>query len=433
MAVWSTGYRNNLPDSAFLYIAPGGKKDGEGKTVPRSLRKLPYKDATGKIDRAHLQNAISRLSQGKTNVPNKGALLTRARRLLANAKGKSITPAFPACGFKDIGNGRWVGWFTNPFRDRDRERFKLRALKRYVDWANKSADHLPELRFWHLDTLRMGEADQVKMAGPFVVAAGVYADDERTKTMRAYIASKDIEWGMSQGFFYYPADLIDGEYNDFRAFEVSVLPREWAANPVTLFNAEEEKSMNKQALMKALEDAGMPPEEIEELIAGSDKATKEKAAELGAAVGQKDGEEAEAEADADSATDTEIDGDDAEEADGEVEELAAELAEALTEVAEGKALREKQDEKIGALEAQVKALADAVAELAKREKARKELLPRATQQALSLRDAKMAEDKEVIDDGKQQQKALDANVDATKEIDYDTDPLGWIAQQAGMA
>lgn len=59
-AKWSRAYINDLPDSHFLYIEPGGKKDSEGKTVPRSLRHLPYKDANGKIDIPHLRNAIAR-------------------------------------------------------------------------------------------------------------------------------------------------------------------------------------------------------------------------------------------------------------------------------------------------------------------------------------------------------------------------------------
>jgi len=52
---------NNLPDSDFAYISPGGKKDSEGKTVPRSLRHLPIPDA------AHVRNALARLDQ--TDIP----------------------------------------------------------------------------------------------------------------------------------------------------------------------------------------------------------------------------------------------------------------------------------------------------------------------------------------------------------------------------
>jgi HK97 family phage prohead protease len=48
---------NDLPDSAFGYIEPGGKKDASGKTVPRSLRHFPIHDA------AHVRNALARAPQ----------------------------------------------------------------------------------------------------------------------------------------------------------------------------------------------------------------------------------------------------------------------------------------------------------------------------------------------------------------------------------
>lgn len=47
--VWTAEYINKLPDSAFRYVESGGKKDEEGKTVPRALRHFPYRDATGKV------------------------------------------------------------------------------------------------------------------------------------------------------------------------------------------------------------------------------------------------------------------------------------------------------------------------------------------------------------------------------------------------
>lgn len=88
---WDTAYINDLPDSAFLHVESGGDKDEEGKTVPRSLRHLPYEDKTGKIDLPHLRNALSRLGQAGTG---KGwltsALRTRlqskARKLLEGAQ-----------------------------------------------------------------------------------------------------------------------------------------------------------------------------------------------------------------------------------------------------------------------------------------------------------------------------------------------------------
>jgi hypothetical protein len=84
MAVWDTAYIDSLPDSSFAVIEPGGKKDAEGKTVPRSLRHLPYKDASGKIDKPHLRNALARLPQ--TNISSD--LKMQAMHKLHAASGK---------------------------------------------------------------------------------------------------------------------------------------------------------------------------------------------------------------------------------------------------------------------------------------------------------------------------------------------------------
>lgn len=48
---------NELPDSDFAYIEPGGTKDAQGKTVPRSLRHFPIHDAE------HVRNALARAPQ----------------------------------------------------------------------------------------------------------------------------------------------------------------------------------------------------------------------------------------------------------------------------------------------------------------------------------------------------------------------------------
>jgi hypothetical protein len=64
--VWNTEYINRLPDECFAYIELGGKKDEEAKTVPRSLRHLPFKNAEGEIDHDHLVNALARVKQSGT-------------------------------------------------------------------------------------------------------------------------------------------------------------------------------------------------------------------------------------------------------------------------------------------------------------------------------------------------------------------------------
>ena len=65
-AVWSTAFIDDLPDSSFAYVAPGGKEE-DGKTEPRSLRHLPFKDGDGKVDAPHVRNALARLDQ--TDIP----------------------------------------------------------------------------------------------------------------------------------------------------------------------------------------------------------------------------------------------------------------------------------------------------------------------------------------------------------------------------
>lgn len=53
-AAMSTKDINDLPDADFAYIEPGGEKDADNKTAPRSLRHYPLNDE------AHVRNALAR-------------------------------------------------------------------------------------------------------------------------------------------------------------------------------------------------------------------------------------------------------------------------------------------------------------------------------------------------------------------------------------
>lgn len=81
-AQWSTAFINNLPDSSFLYIEPGGKKDSDGKTTPRSLRHFPVKDADGNIDMPHLRNALSRIPQSSLPQSVKDMCIAKAKKMM---------------------------------------------------------------------------------------------------------------------------------------------------------------------------------------------------------------------------------------------------------------------------------------------------------------------------------------------------------------
>lgn len=65
---------NDLPDSAFAYIEPGGTKDSEGKTTPRSLRHFPIQD------KAHVQNALARMGGSPFGAKAKPAILAAAKK-----------------------------------------------------------------------------------------------------------------------------------------------------------------------------------------------------------------------------------------------------------------------------------------------------------------------------------------------------------------
>lgn len=73
-SVWTTKYMADLPDSAYAYV-----KDQDGKKV----RKFPYKNANGEVDKPHLRNALARLPQSSLSPDEKA---TVGAKLKAAAK-----------------------------------------------------------------------------------------------------------------------------------------------------------------------------------------------------------------------------------------------------------------------------------------------------------------------------------------------------------
>lgn len=75
---------NTLPDSAFLYIAPGGVLDDEGKTVPRTNRHFRFRDAAGSLDAEALAVTLTEIPQAKAVIADdreRARLAAHARRL----------------------------------------------------------------------------------------------------------------------------------------------------------------------------------------------------------------------------------------------------------------------------------------------------------------------------------------------------------------
>ena len=97
-AVWSAAMVNALPDSSFLVVY----KNADGTKV----RMFPVKDSDGKVDTAHLANALSRIPQAST--------LSADQRAAAMTKAKAMAAAHPTMtGPKgtyggDAGSGRAI-------------------------------------------------------------------------------------------------------------------------------------------------------------------------------------------------------------------------------------------------------------------------------------------------------------------------------------
>jgi phage I-like protein len=89
-AEWTTAFINDLPDSAFLYIAPGGEKDDDGRTVPRSLRYFPYRDASGKVDLPHLRNAIAQAPKANLSRDIIAKVQAKGRELLEGEREEAL-------------------------------------------------------------------------------------------------------------------------------------------------------------------------------------------------------------------------------------------------------------------------------------------------------------------------------------------------------
>lgn len=135
--------------------------------------------------------------------------------------------------FKDErGDWRWVAIHTNRYEDVSGEIFSDEAHKSFVRWVEDTGQR-PPLRFWHVP-VDLGPSDFIDYNDGFMVSSGTFYDD---RTAQALAGMKDL--GCSHGYHYRAADLRDGVYHAYRSFEISVLPRDKAANRLTQFIAGE--------------------------------------------------------------------------------------------------------------------------------------------------------------------------------------------------
>ena len=242
--------RSQISASSFAYI------DQEGN------RKLPIHTA------GHVRNALARFNQteftsedarrrawarilraarrygievSNTRMPGSKSIIERVAELLGVGTPKATGPAgggvtealpetqgvFGVVKQRD-GKLRWFARYSNAWEDRDHEILTEEAHKDYIKWAYDTGT-FPELWLWHTGGTRFGEADWLDFSDGFAHASGLI-DDGKESVVEA-ISAKDV--GVSHGFL----SLQQGKYvSRYRTYEISVLPREWAAVETSGFN-----------------------------------------------------------------------------------------------------------------------------------------------------------------------------------------------------
>lgn len=234
---------NDLPDSDFAYIEPGGKKDESGKTTPRSLRHYPIHDE------AHVRNALARAAQmmkrggeaatiAKKAMPKIREMAKKMKIGMMDEKKEDYDGAFST--FKDAeGQYHWIGIVTNKFRDRDTRRHPKgeivteAAHKEFMAYLDAHPEQAPELWTWHTPgTARKSRAYWWDYDDKgFVVMSGPLTEDEA----KAFDENESL--GMSHGFYALERDEKQGLILKYRTFEVSELPPQFVANEWTDFAA----------------------------------------------------------------------------------------------------------------------------------------------------------------------------------------------------
>lgn len=296
-AVWTVAYMNDLADSAFLWIEAGGEKDEDGKTVPRSLRHFPVKDAEGNFDLPHVRNAIARIPQAVDKNGDKlsDALIERlqakATAILERMREKMSVSGFKVYEQSD-GSLRWLDWTTNAFKDLESEIFETKALEEYAVRAMDTGRH-GELWLGHIP-VKVGTPDGHIVIGRFLVETGLFDGTEDGKKAGTFLAAYKDPLEMSHRYHYIQEDRKDGIYEWLDIVERSVLPAGTAANPWTSMATieQEVKNMgqmpekivnffkealgeerweqvkgNTEALTKALEAAGVEFKSLEPKVA----------------------------------------------------------------------------------------------------------------------------------------------------------------------
>lgn len=141
--------------------------------------------------------------------------------------------------FKGADGARYMLIVTsNSYQDRDEETITTQALKEDTDRAWIAEDVFKTdnpLLFWHDDRVVIGQIVYADVKTPFLVELAREANNPVAKAIFDYReANPNEEWGASHRFGYFKKDRSpDGTYRRIYKQETSILPRDAAANLLT--------------------------------------------------------------------------------------------------------------------------------------------------------------------------------------------------------
>lgn len=177
MAELDSAAMNDLPDSSFAFIEPGGTKDKDGKTSPRSLRHFPVHDA------AHTRNALARADQSPFGDKAKPKIMEAAKKFGIHTGQHSalqdnelremrVTSLYrdldKPLEFRDQGSdGQWIGGYATVFMPRESKNlggFVERVAPHAFDEVRTSGWKNPDnsgvvCRFNHDSNMVLGTTD----------------------------------------------------------------------------------------------------------------------------------------------------------------------------------------------------------------------------------------------------------------------------------
>jgi cation transport regulator ChaB len=186
-------------------------------------------------------------------------LTEKIRNLFPSVHKKALKGVFDSGdGFKTLNDNLWVAWYTNSYKDRDREWFHHGAIEKDIE-GQWFSEKFPELWFFHIESTKHGEAIWTGVMGKFAVAIGKFDDTPLAETFKEFY--KKNKMSLSHGFKFNPDLFIENVYYDFETFEISTLPPTAASNIFTSFTLEKGEKMSKElnpvqmdALLKVFED-----------------------------------------------------------------------------------------------------------------------------------------------------------------------------------